>query len=99
VTLVGTRLHLIDRDSAERISLSLLASPTALQSPNSLSAHSLRANSCREIAAHRAGAAYDELGYKSNLLVLVSRIAFIRLNFVKKQLRRPVTNCQPGLTD
>jgi hypothetical protein len=56
------------------------------------------ANECLEIAAFGAGAAYDELWSKSNLLVLVSYLALIRLNFVKEQLGGPVTNREPRLT-
>ena len=57
------------------------------------------ANDCLEIAALGTGAAYDELWFKSHLLVLVGNFAVNRLNFLEEQLGRPVANSQPGLTN
>jgi hypothetical protein len=59
----------------------------------------LSANDCLEIAALGTGAAYHQFWSKANLLMIMRFVAVDRLNFIKKQLGRPVTNSESRLTD
>jgi hypothetical protein len=95
VTLTDDRIEPI-REALGRV----LASPDpSYQNQDSFSAHLGSAHERVKITALGAGAAYDELWGKSNLLVLVIDLALIRLDFVKEQLGCAVANGKPRLTD